>query len=146
MALDFQQVYQKIKEIGETVQQRKKTLDERRAQARILLKLNADNLAGLRDKVGRAREVDPNLRCALPVNERLDFRAPVPDLPTNATLIAADGSQINPDRHGPILYALVNVGAIILRLNSGAAPILRTESQLLFDEELFTSSGNPPDE
>lgn len=143
MALDFQQVYQKIKEIGETVQQRKKTLDERRAHARFLLKLNADNLAGLRDKVGQAREADPNLRCALPVKERLDFRAPAPELPTNAILIAADGSQINPDRHAPILYALVNVGAIILRLNSGSAPIIRTESQLLFDEELFTASGNP---
>ena len=143
MTLDFQQVYQKIKEIGETVQLRKKTLEERRAIARFLLNLNADNLAGLRDKVNLARDADPNLRCALPVTERLDFHAPAPDLPAQATLIAADGSQINPDRHAPVLYALVNVGAIILRLNSGEAPILRTESQLLFDDELFTTSGMP---
>jgi hypothetical protein len=107
------------------------------------MKLNADNVAGLRDKVAQAREMDPNLRCALPVIEQLDFRGPVPELPAQAILIAADGSQINPDRHSPILYGLVNVGAIILRLNSGDAPTIHTESQLLFDEELYTASGNP---
>ncbi len=143
MALDFQQVYQKIQEIGASVKQRKKALDDRRALARQLLNLNADNIAGLRNKVGQASEIEQNLRCALPVAERLDFHAPAPAMPPNATLIAADGSQINPDRHGPVLYGLVNVGAIILRLNSGEAPVIRTESQLLFDEELYTSSGNP---
>ena len=143
MALDFQQVYQKIKEIGATVQQRKKTLEERRAHARFLLNLHADNLDGLRSKVESAKAADPNLRCALPLNERLDFHAPPPALPLNATLIAADGSQINPDRHGAVQFGLINVGAIVLRLNSGEAPIIRTDSQLLFDDELFTASGNP---
>lgn len=143
MALDFQQVFQQIKAIGETVQERKKTLDERRAHARFLLNLHADNLSGLRDKVGQARDVDPNLRCALPVGERLDFHAPAPAMPLKATLIAADGSQINLDRHGPVQYALVNVGAITMRLNSGEAPQIDTDSQLMFDEELFTASGSP---
>jgi len=128
MALDFQQVYQKIKEIGATVQQRKKTLEERRAHARFLLNLHADNLDGLRSKVESAKAADPNLRCALPLNERLDFHAPPPALPLNATLIAADGSQINPDRHGAVQFGLINVGAIVLRLNSGEAPIIRTDS------------------
>jgi hypothetical protein len=143
MALDFQQVYQKIKEIGATVQQRKKTLEERRAHARFLLNLNADALDALRYKIESAKAADPNIRCALPLNERLDFHAPPPALPLNATLIAADGSQINPDRHGAVQFGLINVGAIVLRLNSGASPIIRTESQLLFDDELFTASGNP---
>jgi hypothetical protein len=141
MAIDFQQVYQKIKEIGATVQQRKKTLEERRAHARFLLNLHADNLDGLRSKVESAKAADPNIRCALPQNERLDFHAPPPALPLNATLIAADGSQINPDRHGAVQFGLINVGAIVLRLNSGEAPIIRTDSQLLFDDELFTASG-----
>jgi hypothetical protein len=143
MAIDFQQVYQKIKEIGATVQQRKKTLEERRAHARFLLNLNADNLDGLRHKVESAKAADLNIRCALPLNERLDFHAPPPALPLNATLIAADGSQINPDRHGAVQFGLINVGAIVLRLNSGEAPIIRTDSQLLFDDELFTASNNP---
>ena len=142
MALDFQQVYAKIKEIGASVQQRKKTLEERRAKARTLLNLYADVLDVLRDKVESAKVSDPTLRCALPLKERLDSHFPPPDLPLSATLVAADGSQINPDRHGPVQFGLVNVGAIIMQLNSGQATEIKTDSYLLFEEELFTASHN----
>jgi len=143
MAIDFQQVYQKIREIGATAQQRKKTLEERRAHARFLLNLHADNLEVLRRKLESVKEIDPAIRCASPLNERLDFHAPPPVSPLNAVLIAADGSQINPDRHGAVQFGLINVGAIVLRLESGETPQIFTNSQLLFDEDLFTKSGNP---
>jgi hypothetical protein len=143
MAIDFQQVYQKIIEIGKSVQQNKKTLEDRREHAKFLRNLHADNLDGLRRIVESAKTADPNLRCALPLNERLDFHAPPPALPSKATLIAADGSQINPDRHAAIQFGLINVGAIVMRLGSGESPVIRTDSQLLFDEELFTTSGLP---
>jgi hypothetical protein len=142
MALDFQQVYAKIKEIGSTVQQRKKTLEERRAKARVLLNIYADALDVLRDKIEAVKAADPAVRCALPLKERLDTHLPPPTLPLNATLIAADGSQINPDRHGQIHYGLVNVGAIVLQLNSGETTQIFTDSLLLYDDELFTDSGN----
>ncbi len=142
MAIDFQQVYQKIQEIGSKVQERQKTLRERQVLARSLLVENADNLDALRYKVKKAWEIDPNLRCALPIAEALNFHTGPPALPSTAILIAADGSQINPDRHNAIRYGLINVGAIIMRLNSGQAPVIRTDSQLLFDDELFTPTGN----
>ena len=135
MALDFQQVYQKIKEIGATVQQRKKTLEERRAHARFLLNLNADNLDGLRYKVESAKAANPNIRCALPLNERLDFHAPPPALPLNATLIAADGSQIVPNRHKPILYYLINVGVIVMEMGTGKAPEIFVDTDLHFGDD-----------
>jgi hypothetical protein len=141
MAIDFQQVYQKIHEIGATAQQRKKTLEERRAHARFLLNLNSDNLEGLRRKLELVKEADPAIRCAAPLNERLDFHAPPPESPLNAVLISADGSQINPDRHGAVQFGLINVGAIVLRSNSGEAPQIFTDSRLLFDDDLFTASG-----
>ncbi len=143
MALDFQQVYAKIKEIGASVQQRKKTLEERRAKARVLLNIYADALDALREKVETVKAADPAVRCALPLKEALDLHLPPPVLPLNATLIAADGSQINPDRHGQIHYGLVNVGAIVLQLNSGETTQIFTDSLLLYDDELFTASGNP---
>jgi hypothetical protein len=143
MAIDFQQVYEKIREIGATAQQRKKTLEERRMTALRLFYEHANNLDGLRYKVETAKAADPALRCALPLNEPLDFHALPPALPLNAVLIAADGSQINPDRHGSIQFGLINVGAIVLRLNSGAAPQIFTDSDLLFDEQLSTASGAP---
>ena len=141
MAIDFQQVSQKIQEIGANAQQRKKTLDERRNHARDLLRQYAGDLDVLRWKVETAKQADPAIRCALPLNERLDTHLPPPGSPTNAVLIAADGSQINPDRHAAVQFGLINVGAIVLRLSSGETPQVFTSSQLLFDEELFTASG-----
>lgn len=143
MALDFQQVYAKIKEIGATVQQRKKILDERRTDARLLLNRYADELDALRDRMDIIKTADPAIRCALPVKEPLNAHYPPPVLPLNATLIAADGSQINPDRHGQIHYGLVNVGAIVLQLDSGQRTEIFTDSQLLYADELYTKSGNP---
>lgn len=143
MALDFQQVYAKIKEIGANVQQRKKVLDERRTDARRLLSLYADALDALRARVDTVKALDPALRCAIPLKEALDSHFPPPPLPLNATIIAADGSQINPDRHGQIHYGVVNVGAIVMQTNSGESPKLFTDSLLLYDDELLTPSGNP---
>ncbi len=77
------------------------------------------------------------------MHERLDTRVPPPPLPPQAVLIAADGSQIHPDRHAALQFGLINVGAITLERDSGRTPELFTESRLLFDEELFTASGNP---
>ena len=144
MALDFQQVYTRIKEIGAHARERRRTLEERQEKARGLLNNYADALQALRDKVETAKRADPNLRCAVPLLERLDARvAPQPDLPANTVLIAADGSQINPDRHGVAQFGLINVGAISLRLHSGESPQVFTESQLLFDADLLTPSGLP---
>jgi hypothetical protein len=57
------------------------------------------------------------------------------------TLIAADGSQINPDRHSAIQFGLINVGAILLRMGSNAPPEIHTNSDLLFGDELNTKYG-----
>ncbi|MEJ2757994.1 MAG: hypothetical protein P8046_05865 [Anaerolineales bacterium] len=55
---------------------------------------------------------------------------PTPAPPAEATIIAADGSQINPDRHLGIDYCLVNVGAIIMTLGQTAAPTTTIETTL----------------
>jgi NurA domain-containing protein len=144
MPLDYQQVYTRIQEIGEHAGERRKILEERREKARTLFNLYADALDGLNRIVDAAKVADPALRCAAPFTERLDARtAPPDDLPSNAVLIAADGSQINPDRHASAQFGLINVGAIAMRLGSGISPQIYTDSQLLFDEELFTPTGAP---
>ncbi len=135
MSIDFQQVYQKIREIGATAQQRKKTLDERRKHARFLLNLHADNLDGLRWKVESAKEADPALRCALPLNERLDAHLPPPASPLNAVLIAADGSQIFPSRHKPVMYYLINIGVIVMEMGSGKTPDIFVDTDLHYEDD-----------
>jgi len=137
MPIDYQQIYQKIQEIGKGARERKKTLEERRAKARELLNAYASELDVLRSKVDSAKAIDQNIRCALPLNENLASSYPPPDSAVQATLIAADGSQINPDRHAAVQFGLVNVGAITMKLNSGEAPKIDTQSELFYGEELL---------
>ncbi|MCX6034746.1 MAG: hypothetical protein NTV38_07195, partial [Chloroflexi bacterium] len=140
MALNFQQVVEKIKQIGMGAKVRQENLDNSRAKARLLLEAWADKTPELRDKVERARQADPNIRCALPLDERLDASTPEPALPNSVTLLAADGSQILPDRHAPLQYSLVNVGAIAMQPGSGQPPEVFTDSFLLFADELYTET------
>jgi len=137
MSLNYQEIYTKIKIIGEGVNERKRSLDERKKLALRLFNQYADDISNLRSKVEEIKQVEPGIRCALPVNEILGTHQLPPPLPEKLTLIAADGSQINPDRHAPIQFGVVNVGAIVLRMNSGTSPLIKTDSDLLFDDELF---------
>ena len=141
MALNFQQVFEKIREIGLGAHARQEALDNLRSKARVLLEAWADKNAELRDKVERARQADPSVRCAIPLDERMDAAFPATADLNSITLLAADGSQILPDRHAAVQYSLVNVGAIAMRAGSGESPEVFTDSQLLFGEELFSESG-----
>jgi hypothetical protein len=137
MAIDFQQVFEKIRAIGAGARERKKTLDERRKTARDLLSAYADQLDVLRSKVDSAKTADANIRCAYPLEERLDHAQPLPAPVKEATLIAADGSQINPDRHAAVQFGLINVGAIIMKLNSGETPGIFTDTDLMYGDDLL---------
>lgn len=141
MPLNFQQVYEKIREIGQGAQARRATLDALRKHALHLLHAWADKGEDLRGKVELACQADPSLRCAIPLPEPLDACLPGPVLKTPPTLLAADGSQIAPDRHAAALYSLVNVGTIVIEPVSGKAPEVSTDSTLLYADELYTETG-----
>lgn len=78
-----------------------------------------------------------------PLNAAID--APTP--PSQATIIATDGSQIMPDRHAAHLYYLINIGGIVYYHGSGMPPAPFSNPELHFphdDRELadfITSSG-----
>lgn len=137
MALDFQQVREQIKKLGETTYQRAEQLFSLRAQAAALLISNSTNLEHLRLKMFKAVEYDPYLRCAAPVREYLDACFHLPHLPEQATILAADGSQIAPDRHAGVNFGLINVGAIQMDHGKEQAPVTQVSSKLLYDEDLY---------
>jgi hypothetical protein len=137
MPIDYQKIFTRIKEIGAGARERKKTLEERRIKARELLAAYNSELDLLRSKVDTAKLADANTRCALPLNENLASSFPIPDSVIQATLIAADGSQINPDRHAAIQFCVVNVGAIQMKLNSGETPEIFTDTELLYGDDLL---------
>jgi hypothetical protein len=121
---------------------RQETQAALRRNARSLLEDWADKAAELNVKLERARQTDPSLRCAIPLDEPLNFHTgPGTVLTAPVTLIAADGSQIAPDRHAAVLFSLVNVGAIVMQAGSGQAPEIYTDSHLLFDDEIYTETG-----
>jgi hypothetical protein len=142
MPINYQEIYTRIQEIGAGAQERRKKKEERQELARRLLSDHASDLDYLRSKVDAAKAVDANIRCALPLTEPLASSHPARDAASDAVLIAADGSQILPDRHEAVQFGLINVGAIILKSNSGEAPQISTDSQLLFDHELYTETGS----
>jgi hypothetical protein len=137
MPIDYQQIYTRIKEIGQGAKERRKKKEDAQALARNLLALYASQLDVLRTKVETAKQTDPNIRCALPVNEDLASSYPPPASVIQSTLIAADGSQINPDRHSAVQFGLVNVGAITMRMDSGESPKIFTNTELMYGDDLL---------
>ena len=142
MPINFQEVYARIREIGAGASERKKKKEERQELARKLLSAYASELDVLRAKVDAAKAADANIRCAYPLSESLASSHPLPGEAADATLLAADGSQIHPDRHAAVQFCLINVGAIKMKLNSGETPQIFTESELLYGDELL-SNGFP---
>ena len=142
MAIDFQQITVRIREIGENARERKRTTEEHREKARLLLDQYANELELMRAKVDSAKAADPNLRCARPLDEALDSHYPVPDSVSKATLIAADGSQINPDRHAALLYSLINIGLVVFKPGSNRAPEIFSTVDMKYGDELYTDTGN----
>ncbi len=142
MPIDFQQIYARIREIAAGADERKRTLEERRAFARDLLATYASELDYLQRKVEAATAVDSNIRCAAPLDEPLTTTYPPPAAATDVTVIAADGSQVNPDRHSSIQFCIINVGVITMKLHSGMAPEICVQTEMLYGDELI-SNGNP---
>jgi hypothetical protein len=141
MAIDFQDLQHQIHTLGEGAPQRESELQELRAQALRVLEAHAGNLEGLRKKVARAASQVSSLRCARPEDELLTTHLPSPDIPAEAVVIAADGSQIAPDRHLPVDYYLINVGVIEMRLGADQPPETTISSQLHYGDDLFTAGG-----
>ncbi len=142
MSLDYQSIRQQVKQLGKTAVFRERELREQKKLALDLLESNAQDLAGLKQKVEEVvRNYDPALRCALPVMESLTTSAALPNIPDEVTVLAADGSQISPDRHAEVNFAVVNVGAIKMRLGSPEAPTTSISSTLLYDEQLYSTTG-----
>ena len=148
MAIDFPQVREQVRKLGASARRHEQSLQVKRDQTRELLELHAGNLEKLRDKVQRvAQEFDKNLRCAIPADaslrhpETLDAHIPAQAVPYEVAVLAADGSQIAPDRHQQVRYCLINVGGICILPGKALPPTIQVESRLFYGDELYTPSG-----
>lgn len=142
MPVNFQQALQQIREMGRQATQDQQRLEEKRAEAEKLFMDLAEELDTLEQLVERAAAENPSLRCAAPLREYLNETFAAPALEHPYTLLAADGSQINPDRHAMVEFGAINVGAIRMCPGQGQTPEEIVQSQMMFLKDLFTASGN----
>jgi len=135
MPINFQQAVEQIRSMGSSARQRKADLDALRELARSLLRQLTGQEDYLLQLVEEAQRKNPRLRAGVPALGRLDAAVAPPAQPRPCVLFAADGSQINPDRHAAVEFGAINVGAI--RMRPGSPPRETVESRLLFYEDLF---------
>lgn len=141
MPVNFQEVQQKIKLIGQDAPAAHALITDRRDRALKLLAEKANALEELDALRQRATNLNPGLRCARPGTEALTFQGTIPTLDTAIVLLAADGSQINPDRHEQIEFGVINTGAFRLQPGSHEPPREIISTQLLYGEELLSPTG-----
>ncbi|MGB4594312.1 MAG: DNA double-strand break repair nuclease NurA [Anaerolineaceae bacterium] len=98
--------------------------------------------AAIRSKIEKAESLLKSLYCAKPTGEPLLFSKNAPPAPESYTLVAADGSQINPNRHRSLQFCVINVGLIKLLKGSGKAPEIEIQSRLLDFDQLYTDDGS----
>ena len=141
MTLELSKVAAQVGEMGRVLAEREQRFHRRLPAARELLRQLA-NEQELLCQVAES-EAGRRLRCASPGWEPLDRVRPAPALAASATLVAADGSQIYPDRHGVAFYYVINVGSIIFRRGSGQPPEVATFPRLCYAEEQVYPGGVP---
>lgn len=146
MALELNKLTDQVEAMGRALARRQREENARIAEARRLLQEYGDVTGELLDKIAVARARDAWRRGAVPLAGRLDLRL-MPMHPARpATLIAADGSQVYPDRHGLAPYFLVNTGSIILRQGSGEAPSVSSTPEIFFETgDLYDEAGQMHD-
>jgi len=142
MPVNFQQALQQIRQMGEQAAHQQERLRELIEKAIELKEKHSSNLDSLQSLVDEGADANPGLRCAAPFRECLNVVITEPQVEGDYTVLAADGSQINPDRHAMVEFGAINVGAICMRLGNGQAPQELVQSRLMFHDDLFTSDGD----
>jgi len=134
VTLELNRLTRVIEEMGRAAAEQERDRGRWAGQAQEALRLLTDQGAALRDAAAEAN-------AAIPTNEPLDATFPLPAIPPRFTVIGADGTQIQPDRHGLTLYYLINVGSLVYRHGSGQTPEARSTPILRYqDADLYEGS------
>ena len=134
MTLELSQLTHQVGTMGSTLAERQQTYAG-------LADLGWQWLADFADQGPVLRSAADLIQAAIPTDEPLDLISPLPGVPDSFTVVAADGSQIQPDRHGPALYHLINIGSLVYRHGSGEAPEASSEATLGYAEDDLYENG-----
>jgi len=144
MSLDLQQVLPQVEHLGQEAARRAAEASARLPRlAQSLLDAARLEPSELERRLAAAPST---AHPAGPTDESIDARFPLPPHPPRLRLLAADGSQVYPDRHAAAFFYMVNIGSIDLLQGSGRPPQIATRSNLHFHEDdLHDTRGLPVD-
>jgi hypothetical protein len=146
MPVNYVSVQNAIREKSKNAQERLAESQQRLEQAQSLLAQHAGRLAELQALVDAAAAQNERLRCAVPLSEALDAHIAAGPLAEYPPLLAADGSQINPNRHTALNFALINIGIVTLYPQRAIAPTETIHSELFLFEDMETEDGRLTEE
>jgi hypothetical protein len=133
MGLNLLKLLPQVQKLGQTAAKQAAHLKETLPKALAALDQTAQIEQGaLQDHIQHAKQ---HARLAFPTDETIDASFPLPPHPPKLHVIGADGSQIYPDRHAPTMYALINIGSIVITHGSGDPPATNTEPRVIYAEE-----------
>jgi hypothetical protein len=140
MALELNKLTKEVNALGESVARRLGELAERLPEAQAALSAIGVADEALMRKVQSALSL--RWAGAIPTAEPVNQTFKLPPPAERYNVIAADGSQIYPDRHGVALYYLVNVGSIVFRAGLAQAPSIESRPEVFYsDEDLYEDDG-----
>ncbi len=141
MPINYAQVQDSLEDYTRKVKNREDQRDEVENLLWEQLEQQSWDIEGIKTRLDAAAIFAKSLYCAKPVNEELLFHKSPGKLPQNYTLIAADGSQIAPNRHKALEYCIINVGLICAEMGSAREPSVEIQSTLLDYDQLVTEDG-----
>ncbi|HID11396.1 MAG TPA: DNA double-strand break repair nuclease NurA [Candidatus Latescibacteria bacterium] len=99
--------------------------------------------AEVRERLGALDMKAELSRTSWPVARPLGDGGEPPERPAQVSVLAADGSQIYPDRHEVASCYLIHIGRVALHYGTGERPLLEGRPHLFFREEDFQPGGRP---
>ncbi len=139
MTLELNRVLPQLDAMGKELIKREKGHSRIAEEAASLLERFSDDYARLADLAERAREQD--WQAAIPLDEPLRLTKPVPPHPDRVSIVATDGSQVEPNTHGVALYYLINIGSMIFRYGSGERPIVSSDPTIYYSTDDLYENG-----
>ncbi len=137
MGLELNKLTNSIVELGDNAYQRLKELDGRLPVAHAIFNSLAADQKEIRDS---ADKIAHKFRWAgaIPSDEPINAKFRLPACPVRFNVIAADGSQIYPDRHNVAIYYLINIGSIVFRHGIDLPPSTNSKPEVFFkDDDLY---------
>jgi hypothetical protein len=141
MPLDYTAIQQQLHTMGSQVKSRLDEETHKAAKATTWL----DSLVGQneqsRERIMAAAAANSNLRSAIPTYEEITGTFLPPAITKAYTILAADGSQVNPSRHDPIPFSVINIGVFCMDSTMQSPPHEIVETQLLPLDEIYNEFG-----